>query len=215
MKLLLTSGGLSNAAIVSALKSLCGKALTDAKVAFVPTAANAEGGNKNWLLDDIERLRQAGWAWFDVVDPSAADVDWRPRLEAADIIYISGGNTFHLLNQARQTGFFDWISQHANDKVYVGSSAGSILLTPTIATANGADVNNANLQNLDALNLVPFDFIPHVPSFIGMDQAIAYSKTTDREVYAVDDNTAIMVDDETTTVVGTGAWKLLKQGVEQ
>ena len=209
MKLLLTSGGLSNVSIQKAFRQLTGKSPQDTKVGFVPTAASAEGGNKDWLIQDLTKLRVAGFGWIDIVDFSAAGVNWRSRLKAVDVIYVSGGNTFHLLDQARKAGFDKWIIEALKHKVYVGSSAGSILATPTIAVAGLADHNLPRLKDLEGLGLVNFEFIPHVPEFIDPNSAEQYGKTTKRAVYVVDDQTAIKVEDDDTTVISEGKWSVL------
>lgn len=46
MKLLLTSGGLENQTMINALQELMGKAFKEAKLVFIPTAANMEEGDK-------------------------------------------------------------------------------------------------------------------------------------------------------------------------
>jgi peptidase E len=62
MKLLLTSNGLSNDSIAKAFAELIGKDPKDAKVAFIPTASNLERGNKSWLIDDMYRIKEQGYA---------------------------------------------------------------------------------------------------------------------------------------------------------
>lgn len=209
MKLLLTSSGIANEKIAQALRELTDKAPDTAKVGFVPTAANAEGGNKDWLINDLLRLRNAGYEWIDIIDPSAAGVDWRSRLEAMDIVFLSGGNTFHLLDQIRQTGLGEWLAGHKDAKVFVGSSAGSIVMTPTIATANGADPNLKGLENLDALGFVDFDFIPHIPD-IPLAAAEAYAATASRKLYALDDTSAIKVTDDSIDVISEDFYRLFE-----
>jgi dipeptidase E len=210
MKLLLTSSGISNEKIAQSLRDLTDKTPDAVKVGFVPTAANAEGGNKDWLVNDLLQLRRAGYAWIDIVDPSADGVDWQSRLEAVNIVFLSGGNTFHLLDQLRKTGFGEWLTAHVQDKVYVGSSAGSIVLTPTIATANGADPNLKNMKDLNALHLVDFDFIPHIPD-IPLLAAENYAKTAVNDVYALDDQSAIQVVDGVIAVVSEGDVHVFKK----
>ena len=53
MKLLLTSAGLSNKSIIKALKELTEKPFNELKLAFIPTAANVEEGDKDWLIRDL------------------------------------------------------------------------------------------------------------------------------------------------------------------
>ena len=53
MKLLLTSLGLCNDDIASALATLAGKPLSELSILFVPTAANTEGEDKSWLIGNL------------------------------------------------------------------------------------------------------------------------------------------------------------------
>lgn len=213
MKLLLTSSGISNDKIANALRELTGKSPQDIKVGFIPTAANAEGGSKDWLINDLLRLRDAGYTWVDIVDPSAAGVDWHSRLAGIDIVFVGGGNTFHLLDQLRQSGLGEWLKEHAEDKVYVGSSAGSIVMTPTIATANGADLNLKGMTNLAALGLVDFDVVPHIPD-IPLAAAQRYAEAAERDVYALDDTSAIKVDNGSVEVVSQNFYRLFDKQKE-
>ena len=210
MKLLLTSSGISNGKIADALRELTSKSPQDTKVGFVPTAANAEGGSKEWLVNDLLRLRDAGYTWVDIVDPSAAGVDWRQRLADVDIVFLCGGNTFHLLDQLRQSGLGDWLKGHVEEKVYVGSSAGSIVMTPTIATANGADPNLKGMTDLSALGLVDFDIIPHIPD-TPLAAAEKYAEAAERNVFALDDTSAIKAHDDSVEVVSQNFYRLFEK----
>jgi dipeptidase E len=211
MKLLLTSTGIANESIKEALFDLVGKPPEEVKVGFIPTAVNAEIGNKFWLLKDLTQLQSVGFGWLDIVDPSAADVDWRARLNVVDIVYVAGGNTFHLLDQTRKTGFGEWLQGVLKqDKVFVGSSAGSILAGPSIAGAGveGGDENVAKLKDLTGLKFVGFEFLPHVSNGITVQAAERYAQTTENPLYAVDDQTAIKVDGNHIDVVSEGKWQL-------
>ncbi|NTU73100.1 hypothetical protein HGB07_02910 [Candidatus Roizmanbacteria bacterium] len=46
MKLLLTSGGIMNGSMIAALKELAQRPLSELYLAFIPTAANLEAGDK-------------------------------------------------------------------------------------------------------------------------------------------------------------------------
>ena len=110
MKLLLTSAGLTNESIAKALSELVDKSLDKVKVGFIPTAANVEEGDKAWFIEQsFDALNRYGFKWIDMVDPSASEIDWQSRLNDVDIIFVSGGNTFHLLNQFRKSGFDKWL----------------------------------------------------------------------------------------------------------
>lgn len=98
MKLLLTSNGLSNQSIANALFSLVGKPVSETKIAFIPTAMNAGRSDKGWFIDDLANIKKQDPELIDIVDISALPKPvWQPRLEAADVLFFSGGDTSHLM----------------------------------------------------------------------------------------------------------------------
>ncbi len=209
MKLLLTSFGITNDSIANAFDSLTGLDKNVVKIGFVPTASNVEEGNKSWFFEQIFDLQNRGYKWIDVIDFSATDVDWQKRLNYCDVIYVSGGNTFHLLNQSKIHGFDAWLKDNIENKVYVGSSAGSILLTPTIkiASVEPADINYAKITDLSALNFVPFEISPHSPEQLSFEINETYAKTISNKLYAIDDNTAIKVVNNNVEIITEGTWR--------
>src|SRR3989344_7711298 len=104
MKLLLTSGGLTNESIINALKELTGKPLNKSKLAFIPTAANPEWGDKSWLVNDLINCKNLGLEEFDIVDISALEKnDWLKRLQNSDIMLVGGGLTWYLMDWVRKS----------------------------------------------------------------------------------------------------------------
>jgi dipeptidase E len=206
MKLILSSFGVTNQTIANSLINLVGKNPSETKIGFIPTAMNVEPGDKDWFFSQIDTLHKFGYNYIDIVDISASDVNWRERLSQADVIFVSGGNTFHLLKCIRETGFDVWFKQNLNKYVYVGSSAGGIICTPTIAIAavEPGDVNVHNLTDLTAMNLVDFEVSPHVPDMLPYENNEAYAKTIKNTLYALDDDSAIEVID--------GSMKILTEG---
>jgi len=209
MKLLLTSAGITNESIATALTGLAGHPAKALKVALIPTAANGEPGNKDWFIAQFTNLQQHGFSWIDIVDISAVGVDWEARLSAVDIIFVSGGNTFHLLHQMRHLGFGRWLIDHFANKVYVGVSAGTIVATARIdvATIPPADQNTTGVTDLTGLGFVDFEVEPHCEGerFTVIEN---YAKLGHRKVYAIDDQTAIQVVDGKVQVVSEGKWQL-------
>jgi dipeptidase E len=209
MKLLLTSAGITKRTIAETLGDLVGKSASETKVAFVPTAANAQDGNKDWFINQFLNLWRFGYNWIDVVDPSASGVDWQARLAVVDVILVSGGSTFHLLDQCRKTGFDSWLNKHLQDKVYVGISAGTIIAAPTIEVAMlpPADANPTGLTDLTGFNWVDFEIEPHCDKD-RFSEVKTYASTKNHSVYAIDDQTAIKVVDGEVEIVSEGSWQV-------
>src|SRR3989344_1218655 len=98
MKLLLTSAGVTNKKIADALLELVGKKAEEINIAFIPTAANANRDNKVYLIDNLYQLKQQNYKCIDLVDISALPKwNWQPRLEMADVLFFSGGDSSHLM----------------------------------------------------------------------------------------------------------------------
>jgi dipeptidase E len=209
MKLLLTSAGIKNKSIADALSDLTGKDPGEVKVGFITTAVNVEPGNKDWYIRQFINLYKYGYSWIDVIDPSAPDVGWQMRLAEVDVIFVSGGNTFHLLNQYRKTGFDDWIIANLDSKVYVGVSAGTIIMTPTleVCTIEPGDPNLPGLTDISGMNIVAYEIEPHCDEerFTIIEN---YAKDKGHSVYAIDDQTALKVVGTTAEVVSEGQWKV-------
>jgi dipeptidase E len=212
MKLLLTSAGIVNDSIAQSLFALVDKKPADIKLAFIPTAANIQEGNKApWLFRQYEDLRQLGIGWIDMVDFADADVDWQSRLDECDAFYLTGGNTFYLLDQIRKQGFDKYLEKTHKDKVYIGGSASSITMTPTIdvATILPADPNLTGITDLTGLGYVDFEIEPHCDTarFIMIKE---FAALNNKKIYAIDDQTAIQVIDGSIEVISEGDWQLFE-----
>jgi len=215
MKLLLTSAGLTNQTIVKALDELAGKPLDQLKVAFIPTAANLESGNKDWLIDDLRRLSFLNFKEIDIVDISALPKEiWQKRLEEADVLFVEGGNTYHLMYWFNKSGLSKILPKLLKNKIYIGVSAGTIVATPSIINA---DFEAEPLKDIDeeifddGLNLVNFMIEPHLNSTYfpesNLNNLKKRSKKYSYPIYAIDDDTAIKIDGDKVEVVSQGVWK--------
>jgi len=215
MKLLLTSAGLTNQTIVKALDELAGKPLDQLKVAFIPTAANLESGNKDWLIDDLRRLSFLNFKEIDIVDISALPKEiWQKRLEEADVLFVEGGNTYHLMYWFNKSGLSKILPKLLKNKIYIGVSAGTIVATPSIINA---DFEAEPLKDIDeeifddGLNLVNFMIEPHLNSTYfpesNLNNLKKRSKKYSYPIYAIDDDTAIKIDGDNIEVVSQGVWK--------
>ncbi len=86
------------------------------------------------------------------------------KLKSANILVITGGNTFKLLNHLRKSGLDKAIVEFwKKDKVVLsGFSAGAVVLSPLIETARiYGDPNEPGLTDLTGLGIVDFEIWPH------------------------------------------------------
>ncbi len=135
MKLLLTSGGLTNKTIVKALTELVGKVPAETSLVFVPTASNVETGDKDWFINDLLNIHKQGFKSVAITDISAVpEAVWRPQFEAADVLFFEGGNTYHLMEWVNRSGLAALLPELLKTKVWVGVSAGSLVTNPDLIT---------------------------------------------------------------------------------
>ena len=83
-------------------------------------------------------------------------------ISQCDIIYISGGNTFYLLNELRKSRVWQAIKNAVKaGKIYIGESAGAVVAAPDTRYATPMDENSVNVSDFTGLNLVDFFIVPH------------------------------------------------------
>ncbi len=104
-------------------------------------------------------LAQKSNTTFNYVDNSVQNEEELDKILSANILLITGGNTFRLIHNLRKTGLDAIIKKFATKKNFVlaGFSAGAIVLTPNIGvcTIGDYDQNNDHISDLSGLSLVP------------------------------------------------------------
>jgi len=214
MKLLLTSGGITNKSIADALFSLTGKNPEDTTVVFIPTASNVETGDKDWLINDLLNLKKLNFKSIEITDISAVDEKiWKPSIEGADILFFEGGNTYHLMGWLEKSGLAKMLPELLKDKVYVGVSAGSMVTNKDLALKLSQIVYGEDLDKdyeMAGLNYVDFYFLPHLNSeyFVNLREDFVRNavKDMDEKIYVLDDDSAIKVVDGKVEVISEGKW---------
>ncbi len=134
------------------------------KTVFIPTAAEADIGDKQWVKTNRQGLVDAGFNLFDYTLTNKTPKQIEADLKDVDIFHLNGGNMFFLLLQARKSGFDKFIQKQMNQgKIYIGSSAGSIIAAPDINVTRVFKTRSFKnkLKNFKALNLVNFVIFPH------------------------------------------------------
>ena len=219
MKFLLTSGGLTNKAIAQALLDLAGKPAENVSVAFIPTAANVEPGDKSWLINDLQNLKKQGFKVIDIIDISALPQElWQPRIESADILFFSGGDTFYLMHWLKKSGLAELLPELLKSRVYAGISAGSMVAGNLALRHNEQlypDEDPAKYPSEQGLGFFDFHFRPHLNSshFPRVRREIleALAKDLTEPIYALDDQSALKIVDGKIEVIGEGEYLVLNK----
>lgn len=227
MKFLLTSSGISNRSIDDALVGLLGKPITQSNALIIPTAIypfpDGSGGAWRAICGKAPSpLCDLGWKSLGVLEltalPSIQQESWVPTLRETDALLVWGGDVLYLCHWMRQSGLADLLPS-LSESVYVGVSAGSIVVTPYNCDAEfnlqyvPADSDMAEKEGDRALGLVDFALRVHLDREGFDDSALAeverWAAGIPVPTYAIDDETAIKVTDGTVEVVSEGHWKLL------
>lgn len=134
--------------IVNRFRDMLGMPVNKAKVLFIPTAAIDDEAKEMAEMCRCELIK-AGIPAENIMDYNIDGSISEDEAMKFDAIYITGGNTGHLLRRIKETGFDAIIKKmvYAN-KVYVGVSAGSIIATPNIGGV--LDKNTAGLALVHA-----------------------------------------------------------------
>jgi dipeptidase E len=222
VKLLLTDSGIQNPSIRDALVDLLGKPIAESSALLIPTALYAQPGGAIQARrvisgqEDRAPMAQLGWKSLGVLEltalPSIDEELWITLVKETDALLVEGGDPMYLCYWMRQSGLAD-LFPSLGDTVYVGLSAGSMVMTPCIgqdfvrwSRPGGGD---------KTLGIVDFAIFPHLdyPGMLDntMANAERWAATMPVPAYAIDNQTAIKVVDGDVEVVSEGHWKLFSQ----
>ncbi|MCD8484331.1 peptidase E [Candidatus Woesebacteria bacterium] len=130
---------------------------------FITTAAEPEAGTDlTWLENDRQALVDAGFTVTDYTITEKTRAQLETDLAPYDCIYMSGGNTFYLLEQAQKSGYVTLITELvAEGKTYIGTSAGSIIAGNRCPDYLLEENEIYELENQNGFGLVNFTILPH------------------------------------------------------
>jgi dipeptidase E len=218
MKLLLTSAGVKNPSIEGALVDLLGKPIARSNALCIPTGGygspyGSPGGAWRFITGQSDQpMCGLGWKTLGVLEltalPSMDEERWVAWVREADVLLVNGGDALYLCHWMQQSGLADLLP--TLDTVFVGFSAGSMVLTPRIGDdfvdwqpPTGGD---------SALGLVDFSIFPHVDHVALPENTMAaaerWAAGLGGPAYAIDDETAIKVVDGNVELISEGHWRL-------
>jgi len=229
MRMLLTSEGVHNQLIRDKLVELLGKPIEQANIVAVIDAILPFGGDNTKTLADLQRLRDLGWAQFDLLSLFAGPASLvESRLRSADVIFCYGGSNHWLAHAWISSGLAPVLAElldgqpdgSHDEKVYLGWSAGSMIFSRRQAQSVEAFSDQDEVAMFELSTVTPavplFDWTvichrgaewqPQVT-----DEVIAgCAARLGAPVYFLDDDTALLVRDAASApeVVSTGQWRL-------
>ncbi|MBA8794066.1 dipeptidase E [Friedmanniella endophytica] len=217
MKLLLTSGGVTNPSIEAALTGMLGKPVAEADALCIPTAQwghpDCGPASVRGFVQGVPPWNLTGLPWRSVgvleltALPSIGAERWQPWVRDADVLLVDGGDATYLAHWMRASGLAELLPD-LTDTVWVGISAGSMVMTPrigeTFVTWHGAADDRT-------LGVVDFSIFPHL-DYPGWEtntlaRAEAWAARIGSPSYALDEQSAISVVDGEVTVVSEGRWR--------
>ena len=167
------------------------------QVLFIPTAGNVE--DYRGYIDEALQV--------EVLDISACDRETaQAKIFQSKLLYISGGNTFYLLQELKKKELLFLIKEQiADDMVYVGESAGAVITAENIDYIRLMDDKEVAGELSDTVTLQEADFylLPHVGEepFAESAQAILNTYGDKLNLLPLNNRQAVLVEDEEVKVL--------------
>jgi dipeptidase E len=150
------------------LPEFTGNACSGKKAVFIPTASIPEWV-RFYVSADRKSLAKLGLIVDELEISKASQDEITAKINDADYIFVAGGNTFYLLQEMKRTGVDQLITEHINKgKIYVGSSAGSVIVAKNIEYIKYMDDPSIakDLKNdFSSLSIIDFCIVPHCTNF--------------------------------------------------
>ena len=156
-KILLISSGLE------AIKDFVGRPPETLRMVFIPTAGNPDK-DVWWIDKDRDVLIRMGFRYTELDLASTPTERLTESLNDVDLIYVAGGYTYYLLEQARNTGFDAVLAKFMErGGLYVGASAGALVAGPDIEPCSSLDDSKygPSLTSTKGLGLIDIVPMPH------------------------------------------------------
>lgn len=214
MKLVLCSSGFFTPEIVAKAVELAGKPQAELSVAVINEAYAMTFRSHSWVAKELSRIDTYFGGRFELVNLRALSPETvKERLQQHDIIYVLGGPTDYEMHVLQQTGFTDMLPELLEDKVYVGSSAGSMILGKRVPADVHTKIFGRETADEDEtygvtsyMDILDFAIVPHMgsPKFPNCtaENLQAIAPKVDAPIYGIADDTAIIIVDGELTIVG-------------
>lgn len=134
-------------------------------IGFIPTASELD--NDRWYMEkDRENLIKMKFNVIEIDISKLSKQEIVKKFNSVNVIFVSGGNCFYLLQQLKIKDVLQELIEFANNKIYIGTSAGACITCPSIEYLEELDDKSQAplLNDFKAMNLVDFYILPHYKS---------------------------------------------------
>jgi dipeptidase E len=215
MKLLLASAGFTTPEMVAKCVQLAGKPQNEINFAVINEAYAVEHEDHGWVLTDLNQIRDNFGGRLELVNLLALDAKKvRERTQLADVIFVVGGHTDYLMSVFQKTGFDKMLPELLKTKVYVGSSAGSMVMGRRAGSEAYAQIygeeDDYGINRY--LEFVDFVIKPHMGNKFfpnnNKDMLLRVTKDFKGTVYGLADDAAMVIDGDRSYLIGSEPVKI-------
>ena len=190
---------------IELVKKFLDKNTESKKILFIPTATNIDEYKKYIHLTQ-KAFEDFGYEVENFDVSIFSEEIAKEKLSQAKIAFISGGNTFYLLQELKRKNLTSYLKERIeNGLLYIGESAGSVIATPNIEYASIVDDKTlaTELNDYTGLNLVDFYIVPHFEEepFVESSRNTVELYKDKLDLKLINNKEAILVENNNFTII--------------
>ena len=190
---------------IELVKKFLDKNIESKKILFIPTATNVDEYKKYIHLTQ-KAFEDFGYEVENFDVSIFSEEIAKEKLSQAKIVFISGGNTFYLLQELKRKNLITYLKERIeNGLLYIGESAGSVIAAPDIEYASVIDDKTVatELDDYAGLNLVDFYIVPHFEEepFVESSRNTVELYKDKLDLKLINNKEAILVENNNFTII--------------
>ena len=190
---------------IELVKKFLDKNTESKKILFIPTATNIDEYKKYIHLTQ-KAFEDFGYEVENFDVSIFSEEIAKEKLSEAKIVFISGGNTFYLLQELKRKNLTSYLKERIeNGLLYIGESAGSVIAAPDIEYASIVDDKTlaTELNDYTGLNLVDFYIVPHFEEepFVESSRNTVELYKDKLDLKLINNKEAILVENNNFTII--------------
>ena len=190
---------------IELVKKFLDKNTESKKILFIPTATNVDEYKKYIHLTQ-KAFEDFGYEVENFDVSIFSEEIAKEKLSEAKTVFISGGNTFYLLQELKRKNLTSYLKERIeNGLIYIGESAGSVIAAPDIEYASIVDDKTlaTELNDYTGLNLVDFYIVPHFEEepFVESSRNTVELYKDKLDLKLINNKEAILVENNNFTII--------------